>query len=192
MKLPGTKSREIDVFYNAFKNSFKLTPAWRTMLWSVPTARLRCKGTVTRRAPCAILTCDPLCRAFKNPSRSSAFTASAPKHREAVSHLNQDRIADEVDPDAPRSFPFIEVDRNSFRDLLLQIAEVHALRGDAARSGRIVPPRDEKTRLFVALDLQRDLFHGPALIISQRGGQKRYLISSGPSWTIRNFKPTPA
>jgi len=55
---------------------------------------------------------------------------------------------------------FIEVNGHGLRDLLLQIAKVSPLRSDAARSGWVIPPRDKLARLFVALDLQRDLFHG--------------------------------
>jgi iron donor protein CyaY len=68
-----------------------------------------------------------------------------------------------MDADSPGSFTLIEVNGYSLRNLLLQIAKVLPLRSDATRSGRIVPPRDELARLLIALDLKRNLFHGPDL-----------------------------
>jgi hypothetical protein len=73
--------------------------------------------------------------------------------------LDQDRVADEVDADSTRSGAVIKVNGNRLHDLLLQIAEILALRGDAARSVRIVPPCNQAARLLVTLDLKCDFFH---------------------------------
>jgi len=80
----------------------------------------------------------------------------------ATSRLNQDRIADEVDADSTRSGAFVKVNCDRVRDLLLQIAEVLSLRGDATRSIRVVPACHEPARLLVTLDLKGDFFHRTA------------------------------
>jgi len=105
----------------------------------------------------------------KKPSRSSALTASGPEISGAVSRLDQDRITDEVNPDSTGSGAFVKVNSDRIRNLLLQIAEIFPLGGDAAPSQRIIPPRHEPTRLFVALHLQGDFFHCRAPIISHPG-----------------------
>jgi hypothetical protein len=73
--------------------------------------------------------------------------------------LNQDRIADEVEADASRRGPLVEVDGHRFGDLLLQIPQIAPLSGDATTPNRVVSPSDEPARLVVPLDLQGDLFH---------------------------------
>ena len=73
--------------------------------------------------------------------------------------MNQDRIADEVDADSTRNGAFVRVNCDRLRDLLLQIAEILALRGDATLAIRIIPPCDEPARLLVTLDLKSDFFH---------------------------------
>jgi hypothetical protein len=73
-----------------------------------------------------------------------------------------------VNADSTRRGAVIKVNGNRFRDLLLQIAEVLALRGDAARSIRIVPPCHKTARLLVTLDLKCDFFHSLQPIIPYR------------------------
>lgn len=77
----------------------------------------------------------------------------------AVSRLNQDGIAHEVDADSTRTGALLKVNGYRFRDLLLQITQIFPLRGNATRAIRIIPPRDEPARLLVTLDLKSDLFH---------------------------------
>ena len=52
-----------------------------------------------------------------------------------------------------RSGAFVKVNCDRLRDLLLQIAEVLPLRGDATCPIRTFPPCYEPTRLLVTLDL---------------------------------------
>ena len=73
-----------------------------------------------------------------------------------------------MDADSTRSGAFIKVNGNSLHDLLLQIAEVLALGGDAARSIRVVPPCHQAARLRVTLDLKCDFFHYLVTIIPYR------------------------
>ena len=54
---------------------------------------------------------------------------------------------------------FVKVNRHRVRDLLLQVAEILALCGDAAGAIRIIPPGHEPARLVVTLDLKGDFFH---------------------------------
>jgi hypothetical protein len=53
----------------------------------------------------------------------------------------------------------LKMSRHRVRDLLLQVAEILPLRGDAACATRIIPPRHEPARLLVTLDLKGDFFH---------------------------------
>jgi hypothetical protein len=71
-----------------------------------------------------------------------------------------------MDANSTRHGAFVEVNYDRVRDLLLQIAQILALRGDAAPAIRIVPPCHEPTRLLVTLDLKGDFFHY-LIIISQ-------------------------
>ncbi len=73
--------------------------------------------------------------------------------------MNQDRVADEVDADSTRSGAFVKVNCDRLRDLLLQIAEILPLRGDAACAIRVIPRCHEPARLLVTLDLKGDFFH---------------------------------
>lgn len=62
-----------------------------------------------------------------------------------------------MDSNAPRCVAFIEMRRDCFSDVLLQVLEVLTLRRDAPAIG-IIPPRHEPARFLIALDLKRDLF----------------------------------
>ena len=64
-----------------------------------------------------------------------------------------------ADANLTRTRAFIKVNCDSLSNLLLQIAEVLPLRGDATRALRIIPPCHEPARFFVALDLKSDFFH---------------------------------
>jgi len=61
-----------------------------------------------------------------------------------------------------RSGAFVEMYRDSLRDLLLQIAQVLPLRSDATGPIRIVPRCHQPARLLVAQDLEGDFFHWSA------------------------------
>ena len=94
------------------------------------------------------------------PARYSAFTVfGLPRCPGEASRLNQDRIADKVDADPARSGAFVKVNCDRLRDLLLQIAEILPLRGDATHAVRVIPRCHEPTRLLVTLDLKSDFFH---------------------------------
>jgi hypothetical protein len=58
-----------------------------------------------------------------------------------------------------RSGPLLKMDRHRVRNLLLQVAEILPLRGDAAWATRIIPPGHKPARLLVTLDLKGDFFH---------------------------------
>ena len=87
--------------------------------------------------------------------------------------MNQDRIADEVDADSTGSGAFVKVNCDRLRDLLLQIAEILPLRGDATPAIRIIPPCYEPARLLVTLDLKSDFFHYLCPIIPQPAAKGR-------------------
>jgi len=65
-----------------------------------------------------------------------------------------------MEPNPPGSGTLLEMNRHRVRDLLLQVAEILPLRGDAAFATRIVPPCHQPARLLVTLDLKGDFFHG--------------------------------
>ena len=64
-----------------------------------------------------------------------------------------------MDADSARTFVIVKVNRDGVCDLLLQIAKIRPLRGDASGSSRVIPPCDEHARFFVALNLKGNLFH---------------------------------
>ena len=93
-----------------------------------------------------------------------------------------------MDADTTGSFPFVEMDGHGLGYLLLQIAKVFPLRRYATRSGWIIPPRDELAGPFVALDLKGNLFHGTALIISQRGSSETLSYKFRPFMDDQEFQ----
>jgi len=64
-----------------------------------------------------------------------------------------------MDADSTRNGAFVEMNCDRLRDLLLQIAQILPLRGDATGTIRIIPPCHEPARLLVTLDLKGDFFH---------------------------------
>ena len=74
-----------------------------------------------------------------------------------------------------RSGTVIKVNANRLRDLLLRMAEILALRGDAACPFRIIPPCRQKARLLVTPDLKCDLVHGLGALFHTGAGPSRSL-----------------
>jgi hypothetical protein len=64
---------------------------------------------------------------------------------------------------ANKSFALLEVNGNSIDELLLQVAKVRPLGGDATRPIWIVPPCHKAPGRLVTLYLKCNFFHGPDL-----------------------------
>ncbi len=81
------------------------------------------------------------------------------KGREAVSRLNQNGVAEEMESNAAGGFLSVKVNSHGVNDLFLQIPEVFALRGDAARPVRCVPGGYEPSGFLIPLNLKSDFVH---------------------------------
>src|SRR5258708_2235153 len=80
------------------------------------------------------------------------------KHRGAASRRFQNRIAQEMQPDGSRQLALPEIALDGFPHVLLQLAEVFALCGDAAASG-CIPRSDKPAAFLVPFHCQRDFSH---------------------------------
>ena len=67
-----------------------------------------------------------------------------------------------MEADSTRSFAFVKVNGDCFRDLLLQVSEILPLRRDSAVSSGVVPRCHEPPQLLVLLNLESNLIHSQA------------------------------
>jgi hypothetical protein len=76
------------------------------------------------------------------PTFGSTSQLDPPKDRGALSRVNENRVADEVEAQAQPSSLTVKVKRHCIHDLRLQAAQILPLRTEAAASGRVLGGRE--------------------------------------------------
>lgn len=77
----------------------------------------------------------------------------------AASCLDQNRVVNEMQPDAVWGLPLVKMSPDCVADLLLQILKVPPLRSNATRVVGSVPRGYQPARVLVVKDLERDFIH---------------------------------